>query len=109
MTLDKYIMEKFVLLPHDKYQKLSTGRGGGFLSNNQLPVKVPPPGLPATGLRTQIGPEIDSKMVELKRDRKFEKEVEEISDTDSESGSEIEHFDKKDWVRMWKEVTKRDK
>lgn len=99
-------MEKFVLLPHDKYQKLALGRQSVPHMANQLQnykITAPPPGLPGSDRRALVGEEIDRKNVELKRDKKLEQEVGEISDTDSEN-SELENGTAKDWVSVWKHV-----
>lgn len=98
-------MEKFILVPHDKYQKLSAPQKGNaphlaaqFHSQHTM---APPPGLPYDDIRAQQGKELSRDSIEMQRDKKLEQEVSEISDTESDSSGAAT-----DWIRVWQEVQK---
>lgn len=95
-----------MLVPHDKYKKMSSGDPSASQVANQLQnhkILTPPPGLPATDIRAQRGEGIDRQKVELKRDKKLEQEMGEISDTESENSDSESGVDK-DWISVWKAV-----
>ena len=98
-------------MPHDKFKKMSAGQKNAFpLDGNQgsKQSSYPPPGLPATDPRVKLGKDIDREKVELLRDNKLEREMGEISDTESESSAAgvSATANERDWAGVWKEVQK---
>ena len=88
-------MEKYVLLPHHKYNKLSEGSGHSTKYNSiSKPLPVPP-GIP------QHSPNL---LPNSDRQKSITKEEEEEEEEDNSNKRTEDNSNKRTWRQMWQEI-----